>query len=63
MDILNYLDDWLILAHLRDVLISHMDKLLRHLESLGRRVNMQKSVFTLSQSITYLGMCFDSVEM
>lgn len=55
MCILNDLDDWLILAHSRDVLISHMDKLHRHLGSLGLQVNVQKSVFTPSQSITYLG--------
>lgn len=42
MRILNYLDDWLILAHSRDGLLSHIDVLLCHLESLGLRVNMQK---------------------
>lgn len=57
--ILNYLEDWLTLAHSRDVLISHTDMLLRHLDSLGPHVNMQKSM----QSITYLAVCFNSVEM
>ncbi len=60
--ILNYLDDWLILAQSRDTLISHIDSLLIHLEYLGLCVNMQKSVLTPSQSITYLGVCLDSVE-
>ncbi len=60
--ILNYLDDWLILAQSRDTLISHIDSLLIHLESLGLCVNMRKSILTLSQSITYLGVCLDSVE-
>ncbi len=60
--ILNYLDDWLILAQSRDTLISHIDSLLIHLESLGLCVNMQKSILTPSQSITYLGVCLDSVE-
>ncbi len=45
------------------MLLSHIDTLLRHLESLGLCVNMQKSILVPSQSITYLGVCFDSVEM
>ncbi len=40
--ILNYLDDWLILAQSLDMLISRIDSLLIHLESLGLCVNMQK---------------------
>ncbi len=60
--ILNYLDDWLILAQSRDTLISHIDSLLIHLESLRLCVNMRKSILTPSQSITYLGVCLDSVE-
>ncbi len=63
MRILNYLGDWLILAQSRDTLLSHIDTLLHHLESLGLCVNMQKSFLVPSQSITYLGVCFDSVEM
>ncbi len=63
MRILNYLDDWLILAQSQDTLISHIDSLHIHLESLGLCVNMQKSILAPSQSITYLGLCLDSVEM
>ncbi len=63
MRILNYLDDWLILAQSRDTLISHIDSLLIHLESLGLCVNMQKSILAPSESITYLGVCLDSVKM
>ncbi len=40
-----------------------MDLLLIHLESLGLRVNMQKSILAPSQSMTYLGACLDSMEM
>ncbi len=60
---LNYLDDRRILTQSRDTLLRHIDMLLRHLESLGLCVNMQKSILIPSQSITYLGVCFDSVEM
>ncbi len=61
--ILNYLDDWLILAQSQDTLLSHIDSLLIHLESLGLCVNMRKSILAPSQSITYLGVCMDSLEM
>ncbi len=61
--ILNYLDDWLILAQSRDTLLSHIDSLLIHLESLGLCVNRRKSILAPSQSITYLGVCMDSLEM
>ncbi len=57
MRILNFMDDWLILAQSRDTLLSHIAS------SLGLCVNMQKSILVPSQSITYLGVCFDSVEM
>ncbi len=63
MRILNYLDDWLILAQSRDTLLSHIDSLLMHLESLGLCVNRRKSILAPSQSITYLGVCMDSLEM
>ncbi len=63
MRILNYLDDWLILAQSRDTLLSHIDSLLIHLESLGLCVNRRKSILAPSQSITYLGVCMDSLEM
>ncbi len=54
MRILNYLDDWLILAQSWDTLLSHIDSLLIHLESLGLCVNRRKSILVPSQSITYL---------
>ncbi len=41
MRVLNYLDDWLILAQSRDTPASHIDKLLRHLEFLRLCVNMR----------------------
>ncbi len=63
MRILNYLDDWLILAQSRDTLLSHIDSVLIHLESLGLCVNRRKSILAPSQSILYLGVCMDSLEM
>ncbi len=57
--VLNYLDDWLILAQSRDMPASHVDELLHHLEFLRLCVNMSKSILALSQSIMYLGVCFD----
>ncbi len=41
--ILNYLDDWLILAPSRDQLCEHRDMVLCHLTLLGLRVNWEKS--------------------
>ncbi len=41
--ILNYLDDWLILAQSEGELLSHKSVLLSHLECLGLRVNCAKS--------------------
>ncbi len=41
--ILNYLDDWLILARSLDTLINHIDSLLIHLESLRLCLNMQRA--------------------
>ncbi len=42
--VLNYLDDWLILAHSRELVSRHRDIVLRHIHSLGLRMNAKKSV-------------------
>ncbi len=54
--ILNYLDDWLILAQSREQLGDHRDLVHRHFSQLGLRVNWEKSklspvqrIFALSQ--------------
>ncbi|KAL0200168.1 hypothetical protein M9458_003355, partial [Cirrhinus mrigala] len=61
--ILNYLDDWLIIAHSRDLLCEHRDLVLRHLSHLGLQVNWEKSKLSPVQSISFLGMELDSVDM
>ncbi len=59
--ILNYLDDWLILAQSCRQLSAHRDLVLKHLSLLGLRVNWEKSKLVPTQSISFLGMEFDSV--
>ncbi len=61
--ILNYLDDWLILAHSRELVCAHRDMVLDHLARLGLRVNWEKSKLSPVQSIFFLGVELDSVTM
>ncbi len=56
--ILNYLDDWLILAQSQDQLCEHRDLVLSHLSQLGLRVNWEKNKFLPMQRISFLGMEF-----
>ncbi|KAI2654443.1 ORF V: Enzymatic polyprotein [Labeo rohita] len=58
--ILNYLDDWLILAQSETELLSHKALLLSHLECLGLRVNLTKSALRPSWQISFLAAIFDS---
>ncbi len=61
--ILNYLDDWLILAQSREQLNDHRDLVLRHLSQLGLRVNWEKSKLSPVQRISFLGVELDTVSM
>ncbi len=61
--ILNYLDDWLILAQSEVELLSHRTLILSHLERLGLRVNFAKSALSPSQRISFLGTVLGSAHM
>ncbi len=61
--ILNYLDDWLILAQSREQLGDPRDLVLRHLSQLGLRVNWEKSKLSPVQRISFHGVELDSVSM
>ncbi len=61
--VLNYLDDWLLLAHSRELVSHHRDIVLAHIHSLGLRMNAKKSVLLPSQRTLFLGVRLDSVQM
>ncbi len=61
--VLNYLDDWLILAHSRELVSRQRDIVLGHIHSLGLRMNAKKSVLLPSLRIVFLGVRLDSVQM
>ncbi len=61
--VLNYLDDWLILAHSRELVSRHRDIVLGHIHSLGLRMNAKKSVLLPSQRTVFLEVRLDSVQM
>ncbi len=63
MRILNYLDDWLVLAQSESALLSDKLRLFTHLQSLGLTVNMQNSMLVPSQNISFLGVKLNSINM
>ncbi|KAK3517038.1 hypothetical protein QTP70_033132 [Hemibagrus guttatus] len=62
--ILNYLDDWLILAHSTAMAASHRPEVvLTHMRPLGLEINPEKCVLSPSQRTTFLGVTWDSTTM
>ncbi|KAI2642464.1 Lamina-associated polypeptide 2, isoform alpha [Labeo rohita] len=61
--ILNYIDDWLILARSHELALRHRDVILTHLRSLGLRLNAKKSVLSPAQRTMYLGVVWDLITM
>ncbi len=61
--VLNYLDDWLLLAQSRTLLCEHRDTVLSHLSRLGLQVYWEKSKLSPTQRISFLGMELDSVNL
>ncbi len=61
--ILNYIDDWLILAQSEMEAARHRDVILAHMKQLGLRLNAKKSVLSPVQRPTYLGVVWNSTMM
>ena len=61
--ILNYIDDWLILAQSEQMAVRHRGVVLSHIEKLGLRLNAKKSVLLPAQRTTFLGVIWDSTMM
>ncbi len=61
--ILNYIDDWLILAHSEQMAVRHRDVVLAQMKELRLRLNAKKSVLSPLQRTTYLGVVWDSTTM
>ncbi len=61
--IINYIDDWLILAQSEILAVRHRDVVLAHMKDLGLRLNAKKRVLHPVQRTTYLGVVWDSTTM
>ncbi len=61
--ILNYIDNWLILAQSEKTVVRHRDVVLAHMKELGLKLNAKKSVLSPLQRTTYLGVVWDSTAM
>ncbi|XP_067233771.1 uncharacterized protein [Chanodichthys erythropterus] len=61
--VLNYIDDWLILAQSEQQAVQHRDVVLSHMKRLGLRLNAKKSVLLPAQTTNYLGVVWDSTSM
>ncbi len=54
--ILNYINDWLILAQSEQMAVRHRDVVLSHMKLLGLRLNAKKSVLSPLHRTSYLGV-------
>ncbi len=61
--IMNYIDDWLILAQSHQLAVRHRDVVLAQMKKLGLRLNAKKSVLSPLQRTTFLGVIWDSMSM
>ncbi len=61
--ILNYIDDWLILAQSEQMAAWHRDGVLPHMKELGLRLSAKKIVLSLLQRTTFLSVVWDSTTM
>jgi ribonuclease HI len=57
-----YLDDWLIKAYDRQVLVSQVNRVLMLCDFLGLKINWEKSELVPSQDLEYLGVHFNLLE-
>ncbi len=60
IQILPYLDDWMLCAPSKEQAVHGTTLLLEHVQKLGLSVNKAKSCLVLMQTITYIGMLLDS---
>ena len=60
MHLLSYLDDWLVVAESKDLLLQDRDLLLQMCDNLGIMINWDKSDFQPSTRLQYIGMLIDS---
>ncbi len=61
--IMNYIDDWLILAQSHQLAVRHRDVVLAHIKELGLWLNAKKSVLSPLQRTTFIGVLWDSTSI
>ncbi len=61
--IMNYINDWMILAQSHQLSVRYRDVMLAHMKELGLRLNAKKSVLSPLQRTTFLGMVWDTMSM
>ena len=61
MRLATYIDDWLLATQSPQEAQAQTSVLISHLVSLGFTINVKKSVLVPTQSITFIGLCLDSV--